>query len=197
MSSVACWTYRISGGWKFFGVMRTLPSSWVSFLSVPCGNTFIWWCSSLRLWRSPLVIWFATRNIYHTTEHRIVRSCCFHLDKFCDVADVCSLTSLLDLIRNFNKLCSEMKRQPLNNPSKVICAVYFIQISDILITIEDCHAVTLDKYPDLEFFSRKLSMASSEWTRRLLCLSDPDNMAFTRSLNACNGHSKHSFECTL
>ena len=38
--------------------------------------------------------------------------------------------------------------------------------------------VTLVKYPLHEFFGRRLSRASSEWTQRLLWLSSPDNMAF-------------------
>lgn len=45
--------------------------------------------------------------------------------------------------------------------------------------------VTLDKYPALEFINRTLSRTSSEWIRRLLWLPDPDDIAFTKSLNAC------------
>ena len=53
--------------------------------------------------------------------------------------------------------------------------------------------VLLDKYPALEFFSRRLSKASSEWKRRLLChsRSTPEHMTSTvRSLNACKEHSR-------
>ena len=53
--------------------------------------------------------------------------------------------------------------------------------------------VIIDNYPVLEFFSFRLSKASSEWKRRLLChsRSTPEHMTSTdRSLNACKEHSR-------
>ena len=42
--------------------------------------------------------------------------------------------------------------------------------------------VLLDKYPALEFFSRRLSKASSEGKRRLLCHSTPKDMTSTSDI---------------
>lgn len=57
--------------------------------------------------------------------------------------------------------------------------------------------VSLDKYPALEFINRTLSRTSSEWIRRLLWLPDPDDIAFTRSLNACILHSTYICQFVL
>ena len=57
--------------------------------------------------------------------------------------------------------------------------------------------VTLDKYSALEFINRTLSRTSSEWIRRLLWLPDPDDIAFTRSLNACILHSTYICQFVL
>ena len=57
--------------------------------------------------------------------------------------------------------------------------------------------VILDKYPALEFFSRRLPKASLEWKRRLLChsRSTPEHMTSTyRSLNACKKNTLVQFE---
>ena len=51
-------------------------------------------------------------------------------EKLGNMADIRSMTSFLNLVSEFHTLNTEMERQSLNNSSHVVCALYFLRISN-------------------------------------------------------------------